>query len=105
MIVNNSSEIINNKFFAVIIGSGPAGISTAIKLEKYKIKSLILEAGSLDYNPDSELFLKGKIIGDKYNDLTTSRARKFGGTANEWGGNCNPMLENDFESWPIKKKI
>ena len=104
MIVNNPSEIINNKFFAVIIGSGPAGISTAIKLEKYKIKSLILEAGSLDYNPDSELFLKGKVVGDKHNDLTTSRVRKFGGTSNVWGGICNPMLENDFESWPIRKK-
>ena len=86
MIVNNPLEIINNKFFVVIIGSGPAGISTALKLEKNKIKSIILEAGSLDNNPDSELFLKGKVVGDKYNDLTTSRIRKFGGTSEVWGG-------------------
>ena len=104
MIVNNPSELANNKYFVVIIGSGPAGISTALKLEKKKIKSLILEAGNLDFNSDSKLFLKGKIIGDQYNDLTTSRVRKFGGTSEVWGGNCNPMLENDFEKWPIKKK-
>jgi len=50
MIVNNPLELVNNKFFVVIIGSGNAGISTAIKLEKKKIKSLILEDGKLDFN-------------------------------------------------------
>ena len=37
MIVKNLSDLIHNKYFVVIIGSGPAGISTAIKLEKKKL--------------------------------------------------------------------
>ena len=39
----------------IIIGSGPAGISTANKLEKNKVKSLILEAGDIDYNKKARI--------------------------------------------------
>ena len=37
MIVNSLSEISNINNSVIIIGSGPAGISTAIKLEKYGV--------------------------------------------------------------------
>ena len=36
MIVNNISKILNKNFYVIIIGSGPAGISTALQLEKKK---------------------------------------------------------------------
>ena len=36
MIVDNLDLIKNRNFFAIIIGSGPAGISSAIELEKKK---------------------------------------------------------------------
>ena len=101
MIVNNLSEIINNDFYVIIIGSGPAGISTALELEKNNIKSLILEAGGkeTDFNPS--LFLKGEVVGDEYPDLSSTRLRQFGGTSGHWGGNCNPMIKEDLDSWPI----
>ena len=38
------------------MGSGPAGISLAIKLAERKIKSLIIEAGSEDYSENSQEF-------------------------------------------------
>ena len=34
MIINNLNSIKSKKFFVIIIGSGPAGISSAIELEK-----------------------------------------------------------------------
>ena len=50
MIVNSLEEIKNKKFFAIIIGSGPAGISTALGLERKKIECLIIEAGGLNFD-------------------------------------------------------
>ncbi|MDA7835723.1 hypothetical protein N9A18_01080, partial [Candidatus Pelagibacter sp.] len=104
MIVDNLSKIKQHNTFAIIIGSGPAGIVTALELEKKKIKSLIIEAGGIKPNQNNEKFLKGSVIGDDYNDLTVCRLRQFGGTSGLWGGNCNPLNEDDFNDWPIKKK-
>lgn len=103
MIVNNITEIHNQSFEVIIIGSGPAGISTALELEEKKIKTLIIEAGSLDYNEKSLEFLHGEIIGDKYDDLSVTRLRQFGGTSGNWGGNCNLFEDYQFTEWPIKK--
>ncbi len=103
MIVDNLSEFKKINFFAVIIGSGPAGITTALELEKKKIKTLIIEAGELKPNLQNQKFLRGEVIGDNYNDLSVTRLRQFGGTSGHWGGNCNPMNDEDFNSWPIKK--
>jgi len=103
MIFENLNEIQKKSFFAIIVGSGPAGISTALKLEQSGLNSLILESGSADYNPDSEQYLDGNVIGDEYNDLKISRLRQFGGTSGHWGGTCTVLKQNDFNDWPIKK--
>ena len=34
MIFDNLKDLRNKKYFAIIIGSGPAGISTALKVEE-----------------------------------------------------------------------
>lgn len=104
MIVDNLEEIKNKNFFVIIVGSGPAGLSTAIGLEKKKIECLIIEAGGINADIRSEPYLKGKSVGDSdYETLSYSRGRQFGGTGNLWGGNCNPIQEKEFSSWPIKK--
>jgi len=104
MIIDNLSVLKNVKHPVIIIGSGPAGITTALKLEKNKINSLIIEAGGIQSDTNSSEYLKGQIVGDNYPDLSTIRLRQFGGTSGTWGGNCNPFRENDFEKWPIKLK-
>ena len=104
MIVNNISQIKNKNFFAIIIGSGPAGISIALELEKKKIDSLLLEAGDIENNELSEKFLQSESIGDHDGNFVANRMRMFGGTSSIWGGNCNPMTKNDFVDWPITKK-
>ena len=69
MIIKNLSNLENKNYYVVIIGSGPAGISVALELEKKGIYSLILEAGNLNNNPNSEEFLRSVSIGDHNGDL------------------------------------
>jgi choline dehydrogenase-like flavoprotein len=95
-----------------IIGSGPAGISLALQLEKNKIPSIIIEAGGLNYSPTSQEIYRGKVIGDTYFTLDYARLRYFGGSSGHWMGWCRPLDDIDFEprkkyphsGWPIRKK-
>ena len=105
MIVNDLNKFDQQNIFAIIVGSGPAGITTALELEKKKITTLIIEAGGIKPHESAEKFLQGNIIGDDYNDLSVTRLRQFGGASGHWGGNCNPFNRDDFDDWPIKKKI
>ena len=102
MILNNLNEL-EEQNNVVIIGSGPAGISVALQLEKKGISSVIIEAGNINYDEKSQSFYKGTVIGDEYPDLSTSRLRQFGGTSGHWGGNCVEMDSYDFNKWPISK--
>jgi len=103
MILTNLQNFKDNFFSVIIIGSGPAGISTALKLEEQKIKCLILEAGSLELSEDKESFLKGKVYGDldPSTDLSSVRSRVFGGTSALWGGHCSKFEKYQFKKWPI----
>lgn len=95
-----------------IIGSGPAGISLALKLEQKNIPTLIVEAGGLGYDFEVQSAYQGKVIGDPYFDLSSARLRYFGGSSGHWAGMCRPLDEVDFEprkgmphsGWPIRKK-
>lgn len=101
MIVDNILELEKKKFPVIIVGSGPAGISAALKLGEHKINCLIIESGHLDDYEDSNKFLMGDTVGDEYADLSTVRVKKFGGSSSLWGGYCNKFEKKEFESWPI----
>ena len=77
MIVDNILELEKKKFPVIIVGSGPAGISAALKLGEHKINCLIIESGHLDDYEDSDKFLMGDTVGDEYADLSTVRVKKF----------------------------
>ena len=66
MILNNLDSLQLDKFPVIIFGSGPAGISTALELEKKNINSLIIEAGNENYSEKSQDFYKGKITPKCY---------------------------------------
>tara|TARA_Y100000741_G_scaffold361926_1_gene346751 strand:- start:480 stop:1904 length:1425 start_codon:yes stop_codon:yes gene_type:complete len=104
MIVKNLSEFLDKNIKIIIIGSGPAGISAALKLEKLKVETLILEAGDIDLKSDQSLYLSGNVEGDNYPDLSSVRLYQFGGSSNLWGGVCNPFKDHDFDEWPIEIK-
>jgi hypothetical protein len=103
MILKNLDNIDLDNFPVAIFGSGPAGITTALELEKKNIKSLIIEAGDENYNKTSQEFYKGKIIGDQITDLSLSRLRQFGGTSGHWAGWSKPMEKYNLELWPINE--
>ena len=93
-----------------VIGTGPAGITCAREAAKSGKRILLLEAGDLDWDDQSQDMYEGTVIGDPYADLTTNRVRYFGGTSNWWAGWCRPLDEWDFEpnvvdshGWPISK--
>ena len=101
MILKKLNNINLDNFPVAIFGSGPAGITTALELEKKNIKCLIMEAGGENYSEISQEFYKGKIIGDQITDLSLSRLRQFGGTSGHWGGWSKPMEKYNFELWPL----
>ena len=81
----------------LIIGSGPAAISLALQLEKNKINSIIFESGNFDYNNELQETYNGTISGNYKVDLTGSRIKQFGGTANVWGKRCRPLEDIDIK--------
>jgi len=104
MIFKNLKDIKDNNFHVIIVGSGPAGISLALKLEEQKIDCLILEAGQEEYSDASQKFYKSKVIGDNVTNLDTSRLRQFGGTSAIWGGWSKPMENYNLSDWEIDPK-
>ena len=102
MILKKLDNINLENFPVAIFGSGPAGITTALELEKKNIKCLLIEAGDENYSAISQKFYKGKIIGDLITDLSSNRLRQFGGTSGHWGGWSKPMEKYNFEFWPLK---
>ena len=101
MIFKSISELPEKDYPVIIIGSGPAGISLALKLEKQKINSLILEAGEREYSENSQENYKSNIIGDDIEDLRYSRLRQLGGTSGHWGGWCKPIENWNLKNWAV----
>lgn len=94
-----------------IIGSGPAGITLALKLSEKGMRVVILEAGGRDYSPDSQEVYEGENIGLDYFPLDSPRLRYLGGTSGHWTGRCMLLDASDFDprdeiplsGWPIRQ--
>ena len=84
----------------VIIGSGPAGLSLALELERLGKPSIVLEAGGMEYSEESQDHYVGRVVGDPYYDLSSARLRMFGGSSNHWGGWSRQLDKHDFEARP-----
>ena len=78
-----------------IVGTGPAGITLALKLAKKGNSVLLLEGGGYQYTEKSQQIYDGKSIRVPYS-LTGSRSRFFGGTSNHWSGLCRPLDQIDL---------
>jgi len=98
-----------------IVGTGAAGITLALGLERPKRSILLLEAGGFALASDDQALYQGDYAGnvpsidDDY--LTISRRRFYGGTTNTWSGYCRTLETIDFEKrdwvpnsgWPFPK--
>jgi choline dehydrogenase-like flavoprotein len=83
-----------------VIGAGAAGIAIARALTGAGMAVLLVEAGGLDYDDDTQSLCQGDIVGLPYRDLDLARLRYFGGSTNHWGGNSRPLDALDFEPRP-----
>lgn len=92
-----------------IFGSGPAGMTLAYTLAESGVDVLLVEAGGMELEEESQALYQGAVVGDDYFDLEFARLRYFGGTSGHWGGICRPLDPHDFEAnpavpdsgWPI----
>jgi choline dehydrogenase-like flavoprotein len=95
-----------------IVGSGPAGMTVALELERRGLRVLVLEAGGTHYDPTSQAMFEGTLIGDRLFDMGVNRLRYFGGSSNHWGGFCRMLEDWDFRdkvegipgAWPIGRR-
>jgi len=84
-----------------IAGAGAAGVAIALSLAEQNHKVVLLEAGGIDYEEETQDPYIGENIGRPYHDITTTRLRFLGGSTNHWGGMCSHLDPHDFEkrSW------
>jgi choline dehydrogenase-like flavoprotein len=95
-----------------VVGSGPAGMTFALEMERSGRSVILLEGGGLEWSPESHELYRGDVIGDHYVALEFARARLLGGTSGHWGGWSYPLNELAFKKkegfedahWPIEKK-
>lgn len=100
-----------NRFDYCVVGTGPAGMSLAIKLGRSGRKVLLLEGGDDGYTEESQAVYNGANFGDIYHGLDWVRLRAYGGTSGHWSGWCRTLDEVDFlpkpafhdARWPIRK--
>jgi len=94
-----------------ILGAGAAGITIARELESLNLKTVLIESGGTEPQPQTQELYKGKISGLNY-DLAGSRSRFFGGSTNCWVGLIAELDAIDFKrrssipysGWPITKE-
>lgn len=91
-----------------IAGAGAAGITLARSLAGSGLSVMLLESGGFERDEPTQALYEGKVVGQDYWALHTSRLRYFGGSTNHWTGWCRPLDPIDFEArpgmlggWPI----
>jgi choline dehydrogenase-like flavoprotein len=103
-----SQKELHELYDVCIIGSGPAGISLALRLANYGWRVVLIEGGGHEYSPRSQTLYQCTSTGlNAYVEGT--RLRFLGGTSNHWAGRCRPFEASDFSitppgdlpGWPI----
>jgi choline dehydrogenase-like flavoprotein len=104
--------LFDRAFDACVIGTGPAGMTVALRLAARGFSVALMEGGGLDLEPESQALYEGEVVGLDYYPLQDARLRMFGGASMHWGGRCRALdainyLPRSFEplsGWPIRKE-
>jgi choline dehydrogenase-like flavoprotein len=103
-----------------IVGTGPAGITIAREFANQNFQVCLLESGGDEYDEEIQSLCDGRVIGDPYPDLCSTRRRQLGGTSHFWEGQsgykqygwrCLPLDKIDFQQrdwvpysgWPFTR--
>lgn len=95
-----------------IVGAGAAGITIARELAARPLRVALLESGWLEPDAATQSLYAGEVVERPYFALDASRSRYFGGTTNDWSGECRPLDPIDFEArdwvphsgWPFARE-
>lgn len=102
MILNKPKQ---RHYDVIILGSGPAGITTALELcRDPTLRIAVIESGLLERHPTIRTLANVDLHGDfplDYFPMHTQRC--FGGTSTIWGGFCAVLEKRAFtaQEWPI----
>lgn len=92
-----------------IVGAGPVGVASAIRLAGRVGHIVLIEAGGERFNPadNVDYFTAEHVDGVLHGPAELNRRRMLGGTSSVWGGRCIPFDAEDFapapgrRGWPI----
>ncbi|BES70181.1 GMC family oxidoreductase [Marinobacter nanhaiticus D15-8W] len=99
-------RVTQDHYDVIIIGSGPAGISTALQLANNNpsVRVAIIESGLLEHDQDILELSRVELVGELPDDYFPMHTqRRFGGSSTIWGGFCAVLEKRAFmdQSWPI----
>ncbi|HEY2658721.1 MAG TPA: FAD-dependent oxidoreductase [Caulobacteraceae bacterium] len=84
-----------------IVGSGAAGLTLALELDRLGVPCVMLEAGGDGFDKTAQEFYRAASIApEDHGPVHMYRRREFGGTTSIWGGRCIPFDPIDFENRP-----
>lgn len=80
-----------------IIGAGAAGIAIARELRARPLRVVLLESGWFTPDAATQSLYAGEVSDRTYFTLDSARTRCFGGSTNQWAGECRPLDAQDFD--------
>ena len=101
MLRTGLDAVTSSPITTLIIGSGPAGITLALELERLGQSCTLLESGREQQGPAQALAAADIVDPKRHDDMAIAVARRLGGTSNLWGGRSMPMDPADFEPRPF----
>jgi choline dehydrogenase-like flavoprotein len=92
-----------------IVGGGAAGITLAREFIGTRFSVLMLEAGGLEAELETQKLYESEVVGLPHTGVHEGRARVFGGTTTLWGGQALRLDAFDlqkrswipYSGWPI----
>jgi hypothetical protein len=96
-----------------VIGGGAVGLAIAADLSRAGRNVVILEAGGVSLEQDSQSIFQGDSIGRPFNNIQVGRYRVLGGTTTFWAGQLvefDPVIWEHRpwvapSSWPINHEV
>lgn len=96
-----------------VVGAGVAGLLLATRLARSKRRVIVLESGSMRFDPEIHALNEIDDPAGRYTRAMTGRYRGLGGSSTRWGGRMIPLSDGDSgdrpylkqPGWPISGKI
>lgn len=92
--INEESEFLCD---VCIVGAGAAGFALLAELLKSDLNIVVVEAGGLEPEKETQSLYDVEISGLPYTGATEGRFRILGGSTTQWGGQALPLTAFDFE--------